>query len=79
MAVMISCIKHIPPLRAGKFCFISLIMHSVADTCIIPVRDYLGLDNTARMNALDTVGNNWCWCLNPSQVTEELEQKYWLC
>ena len=34
---------------------------SVADTCIIPLQDYLGLDNSARINQPSTNGKNWKW------------------
>ncbi len=41
--------------------FIHLIMKSEANLCIIPMQDYLGLDDTARMNTPSTVGDNWKW------------------
>jgi len=34
---------------------------SVADYCIIPMQDYLGLDNSARINQPSTNGTNWKW------------------
>ena len=34
---------------------------SVADYCIIPLQDYLGLDNSARINQPSTNGKNWKW------------------
>ena len=34
---------------------------SVADTCIIPMNDWLGLDNSARINHPSTMGTNWHW------------------
>jgi len=34
---------------------------SVADYCIIPLQDYLGLDNRARINQPSTNGKNWKW------------------
>ena len=51
---------------------IALAMRSAADTCIIPIQDYLGLDHSARLNTPGTVGGNWSWRLVPGQVTEEL-------
>ena len=51
---------------------INLAMASVAKDCIVPIQDYLGLDNSARMNQPGTVGFNWRWRLLPGQVTEEL-------
>lgn len=40
---------------------IRLAMNSVADTAIFQLQDILGLDNSARMNAPSTLGNNWKW------------------
>ncbi len=54
---------------------IHLAMVSVAQTCIVPVQDHLGLNNAARMNQPGTVGVNWRWRLLPGQVTEELAQE----
>ena len=55
--------------------FIHLAMMSVANTCIIPIQDWLGLDNSSRMNAPGTVGTNWSWRLNAGQVTEQLGEE----
>jgi len=51
---------------------IDLAMRCSADTCIIPMQDWLGLDNTTRMNTPGTVDSNWSWRLTAGQVTEEL-------
>lgn len=50
-------------------------LSSVADTAIIPIQDYLGLDNSARMNLPSTLGENWKWRLLPGELTEELAEK----
>ncbi|MBQ9166017.1 MAG: 4-alpha-glucanotransferase [Oscillospiraceae bacterium] len=52
--------------------FMALGMRSCAKTCIIPIQDCLGLDNSCRMNQPGTVGKNWRWRLLPGQITEEL-------
>ena len=52
---------------------ITLVMRSVADICIIPIQDFLGLDNSARMNKPSTLGNNWTWRLLENQFNEELQ------
>ncbi len=46
-----------------KLCnaLISLIMRSRAALCIIPMQDWLGLDDSARINTPSTVGTNWKW------------------
>lgn len=41
----------------------SLVMRSKAALCVIPMQDYLGLDNHYRMNKPSTVGENWKWRL----------------
>ena len=45
---------------------------SVADTCIIPIQDYMGLDNSARINFPSTLGTNWRWRLIKSDLTKAL-------
>ena len=47
-------------------------MMSVAKTCIIPIQDWLGLGNHARMNTPGTVENNWTWRLQPGALTVKL-------
>ena len=51
---------------------ICLAMGSVADTCIIPVQDFLGLDESARINIPSTLGDNWKWRMKPDCFSEEL-------
>ena len=50
-------------------------MKSSADTCIIPVQDYLGLDNEARMNQPSTLSSNWSWRMAEDALTEELKEE----
>ena len=45
---------------------------SVSETCVIPMQDYLGLDNSARINMPSTLGGNWVWRMNPDALTDEL-------
>ena len=65
------CDSHTPENRL-HLSFISLIMRSQARLCIIPLQDYMGLDNDCRINTPSTVGENWKWRLLPGQVTKEL-------
>ena len=63
---------------ANKWMYKKLIataMGSAAKDCIIPAQDWLGLDNSSRMNAPGTVGVNWSWRLAPGQMTEELAEE----
>lgn len=51
---------------------IRLAQASVANYCIIPIQDYLGLGTEARINVPSTVGTNWTWRLLEDEVTDEL-------
>lgn len=46
-------------------------MMSPANTCIIPLQDYLGLDNLARINEPSTLGNNWKWRISGKVLTDK--------
>ncbi|MCM1159254.1 MAG: 4-alpha-glucanotransferase [Bacteroidales bacterium] len=54
--------------------FIALIMRSRAKLCIVPMQDYLGYGNNARMNTPSTVGKNWKWRLKGTELTEKLQE-----
>ena len=54
---------------------IALILRSAAATCIVPMQDWLGLDNSARINQPSTVGQNWRWRLKKSQLTKKLQKE----
>ena len=63
---------------ANKWMYKRLVataMGSAADMCVIPVQDWLGLDNNSRMNVPGTVNVNWSWRLLPGQVTDELAEE----
>lgn len=53
--------------------FIGLVMRSSAKTCIIPMQDYLGYDNSCRMNKPSTVGINWRWRLTEEELSKALQ------
>jgi 4-alpha-glucanotransferase len=55
--------------------FIRLAFSSVANLAIIPLQDYLGLGNEARINKPSTVGNNWKWRLLEGELTDGLIEK----
>ncbi|MBD5480446.1 MAG: 4-alpha-glucanotransferase [Lachnospiraceae bacterium] len=55
--------------------FVRMAMLSVADTCVIPVQDYLGLDKEARINKPSTLGGNWLWRMTEGMLTEEVIEK----
>ncbi len=54
---------------------ICCIMRSVADRCIIPMQDYLGLDNSARINQPSTLGKNWKWRMTKNQFSAKLRKE----
>jgi 4-alpha-glucanotransferase len=51
---------------------IMLAERSIADTCIIPMQDWLDLGTEARINRPGTVGDNWHWRMKPGAFTDEL-------
>lgn len=68
------CDQHTPAKYLHKS-FISLIMRSRASLCVIPIQDYMGLDNKCRINKPSTVGINWRWRLTEDQLTKELQEE----
>ena len=50
-------------------------MRSRADLCVIPMQDYLGYDNSCRMNKPSTVGTNWKWRVKEEELTEALQKE----
>ncbi len=55
--------------------FIRGAFSSIADLCIIPLQDYLGLGEEARMNTPSTLGDNWKWRIGKDELTKELADK----
>ncbi len=56
--------------------FVHTALASCADTVIIPMQDLLGLDNRARMNVPSTIGTNWLWRMQETDLTDALSS--WL-
>ena len=52
--------------------FIRLALQSVARLCVIPVQDYLGYDNWARINEPSTMGKNWRWRMTSGDFNDGL-------
>lgn len=63
------------PESIGKDNIVELLIRqalgSVADMAVIPMWDYLGLDNSARINVPSTLGNNWIWRMNSEALNSE--------
>jgi 4-alpha-glucanotransferase len=55
--------------------FIRAAQSSVADLCLVPLQDVLGLGSEARMNTPSLHGGNWRWRFAPEQFTAELTAK----
>ena len=54
---------------------IRLLLGSVADTAIIPMQDWLGLDYNSRINTPSTLGLNWKWRLEKEDFSEKQAEK----
>jgi 4-alpha-glucanotransferase len=55
--------------------FIRAVLHSAADTAIIPMQDVLSLGTEARMNLPGRPSGNWGWRLQPEQLNNDLAQR----
>ncbi len=53
---------------------IRLALSSVAEMCVVPLQDLLGLGSEARMNTPGTTAGNWRWRLPPSLLTPVVAQ-----
>lgn len=54
---------------------IRLAHSSTANLCIIPLQDYLGLGNTARINKPSTLGGNWRWRMTGKELNSALSKR----
>lgn len=52
--------------------YICCALSCVADTCIIPVQDYLGLGSGARINTPSVASGNWKWRMKQDAFSGEL-------
>lgn len=51
---------------------IRAVLHSKPDTALVPIQDFLNLDDTARMNFPGRSEGNWLWRLQETDLTPEL-------
>ena len=58
--------------RDLAFSFVKLAMGSVSKLCIIPMQDWLGLGDEARINTPSTLGGNWVWRMKKGAFTKKL-------
>lgn len=54
---------------------IRLALRSVARLAMVPMQDYLGLDDRARINEPSTFGKNWRWRMRSGAFTDELAER----
>ncbi|MDE2221545.1 MAG: 4-alpha-glucanotransferase [Candidatus Omnitrophica bacterium] len=54
---------------------IEVLMRSKAQTAIVPMPDFLGLRQEARMNTPATKSNNWQWRMRAGVMTSKLSQQ----
>jgi len=55
--------------------FIIEALRSVADTCIVPMPDYLGLGAEGRINTPSTTSGNWSWRMTEDAFSPELVRR----
>ena len=49
---------------------LNALFSSPAETAMVPMQDLLNLDTSARMNYPGTVGGNWLWRMQPTDLTD---------
>ena len=54
---------------------LALLMRSPSRLCIVPLQDYLGLGDEARINRPATVGGNWSWRVGREALNGDLSHK----
>lgn len=63
----------------ASWALIALAEKSKADTCIIPIQDFLNLDSSARINVPSVPYGNWRWKLSEDPFNGDLIQRIaWL-
>ncbi len=63
--------KFQPSAGSIHWVMIRMAMGSVANICIIPLQDLLGLSSSARMNRPSTVKGNWSWRFEQGALSAE--------
>ncbi|HWY67564.1 MAG TPA: 4-alpha-glucanotransferase [Terriglobales bacterium] len=67
---------YMPPNSDGvHWALVRAAATSVADLCVIPMQDWLGLDGEGRMNVPSRPDNNWSWRVEKKALTSELANK----
>ncbi len=58
-----------------RITLVKAALNSIAKLAIIPIQDYLGLDETSRINTPSTVGINWKWRIDETYLNDEVALK----
>jgi 4-alpha-glucanotransferase len=58
-----------------NWAFIRAATASIADLCVVPLQDVLGLGSEARMNVPSRADGNWTWRYEPGALTGELASR----
>jgi len=58
-----------------NWAFIRASQVSIADLCVMPLQDVLGLGSEARMNVPSRPDGNWTWRCQPGKLTHELASR----
>lgn len=61
--------------REINWVLIQSLLHSAADTAIIPLQDVLGLGSEARMNLPARAAGNWRWRYTRDMLTDEIRDR----
>lgn len=69
------CSDYYTPDQEMYLSLLCMAMRSVSKLCVIPIQDYLGYGNEARINKPSTTGENWKWRLLPGEFSKELQEK----
>ena len=71
-----NCLKYLGASgREIHWAFIREAFKSVADVCVVPAQDLLGLGSDARMNLPASTEGNWAWRLAEDSLTDELRDR----
>ncbi|WP_432205412.1 4-alpha-glucanotransferase (plasmid) [Cetobacterium somerae] len=55
--------------------FIEALWSSNSNLVVAPMQDFLGLDDSSRMNTPSTLGGNWIWRFDSNLLNKELSKK----
>ncbi len=65
---------HFERLEDGPEAFICSVLASPAQTAVLAMQDILHLDNSARMNLPGTIGGNWAYRMQETDISEDIAE-----